>query len=79
MYNIGVNKTVEIVEMGKIYAYFYKGRLCIGEAVKNPAERPGYNWAMKNVYTGKIEYPYRMDIIVPNSEYKEVVPEIGYR
>ena len=79
MYNIGVNTTVATVEMGKIYAYFYKGRLRIGEAVKNPTERPGYDWAMKNVYTGKIEYPYHMDIIMPNSEYKEVVPEIGYR
>lgn len=79
MYNIGVDKTVEAVEMGKIYAYFYKGRLCVGEAVKNPDRTSGYEWAMKNVYTGKIEFPYCMDIIVPNSEYKEIVPEISYR
>ena len=79
MYSIGINTSIEFVEIGKIYAYLYKGRLCIGEAIKNPTNRPGYNWAMKNVYTGKIEYPYQMDIVVPNTEFKEVTVKIDYK
>ncbi len=79
MTNIGINTTVEFVEIGKTYAYLYNGKLCIGEAIKNPANRPAYNWAMKNVYTGKIEYPYQMDIVVPNTEFKEVTAKIEYR
>lgn len=78
MTNIGINTTVETIEMGKIYAYLWHGRLRIGEAVKNPTERPGYAWAMKNVYTGKIEYPLYMDVIVPNTEFKEVIAKIEY-
>ena len=79
MTNIGINTSVESIEMGKIYAYLWRGRLRIGEAVKNQTERPGYNWAMKNVYTGKIEYPYYMDVIVPNTEFKEATAKIDYR
>lgn len=79
MTNIGINTSVEIIEMGKIYAYLWRGRLRIGEAVKDPTERSGYDWAMKNVYTGKIEYPYYLDVIVPNTEFKEVTAKIDYR
>ena len=79
MVNIGINTSVEIIEMGKIYAYLWHGRLRIGEAVKNPTERGGYDWAMKNGYTGKIEYHYYMNVIVPNTEFKEVTAKIDYR
>lgn len=79
MTNIGINTSVEIIEIGKIYAYLYKGKLRIGKAVKNTANRSGYDWAMKNVYTGKIEFPYQMDVIVPNTEFKEVTAKIDYR
>ena len=79
MTNIGINTSVENIEIGKIYAYLWRGRLCIGEAVKNPTERPAYDWAMKNVYTGKIEYPYNIDVIVPNTEFKTVTAKIDYR
>ena len=53
MTNIGINTSVEIVEMGKIYAYLWRGKLRIGEAVKNPTERPGYDWAMKKLKAHK--------------------------
>ncbi len=79
MTNIGIDTSVEIIEIGKIYAYLWRGRLRIGEAVKNPTERPGYDWAMKNVYTGKIEYPYYMDVIVPNTKFKVATAKIDYR
>ena len=79
MYNIGINTSLfEDIEIGKMYAYLYKGRLCVGEAIKNPDGKSGYEHAMKNVYTGKIEYPYQMNIIEPNSEYKEIKAKIEY-
>jgi len=78
MYNIGINTSLfEDIEIGKIYAYLYKGRLRVGEAIKAD-ETSGLKWAMKNVYTGKIEYPYQMYIIVPNSEFKEIKVKIEY-
>lgn len=78
MTNIGINTLVESIEIGKIYAYLWRGRLRIGEAVKNPTEPSAYDWAMKNVYTGKIEYPYYKDVIVPNTEFKTVTAKIDY-
>lgn len=80
MHNIGISTSLfEDIEIGKIYAYLYKGRLRVGETIKNPDETSGFEWAMKNVYTGKIEYPYhQMNIIVPNSEYKEIKAKIEY-
>ena len=79
MYNIGIEAMVfGDIEIGKIYAYLYKDRLCVGEAVKNPDEKSGYEWAMKNVYTGKIEYPLQMYVIEPNSKFKEVKAKIVY-
>ena len=80
MVNIGIKDTSLFadIEKGKIYAYLYKGRLCIGEAIKNLNERSGCEYVMKNVYTGKIEYPYTMNIIEPNSEYKEIKAKIEY-
>ena len=58
MYNIGIETSVfGDIEIGKIYAYLYNGRLCVGEAIKNPNEQSGYKWAMVNVHTRKIEFP----------------------
>ena len=54
------------------------GKLRIGTAIKNPANRPAYDWAMKNVYTGKIEFPYQMNVIVPNTDFKRVTIKIDY-
>lgn len=78
MTNIGINTSVETVEIGKIYAYLWRGKLRIGEAIDNPDKNSGYVWAMKNVYTGKVEYPYQLDIIVPNTEFYEIVAKIDY-
>ena len=79
MFNIGIEAWVfGNVKIGKIYAYLYKGRLCVGKAVKNPDKKSGYEWAMKNVHTGKFEYPYQMCIIEPDSKFKEVKVKIEY-
>lgn len=77
MFNIAINISVDNVEIGKIYAYLWQGRLRVGEAISNPVNS-GYSWAMKNVYTGKIEYPYSGNIIVPNTEFKEITVRIDY-
>ena len=79
MTNIGIDTGVEIIKLGEIYAYLYKGRLCVGEAVKNPTKQSAYYWAMKNVYTGRIEYPYQVDVVVPNTEFKEIMVKIDYK
>lgn len=79
MYNIGIETSLfRDIEIGKMYAYLYKGRLCVGEAIKNPDRTSGYEWAMKNDYTGKIEFPYQMHVIEPNSKFKEVKAKIEY-
>ena len=71
---IAVETSVEKVEIGKIYAYLHKGKICVGKAIRHPykKEGQGYDWAMENCHTGKIQYPYQMDIIVPNSHVSEV-------
>lgn len=60
------------VEVGKYYAYEYKGKLHVGKAIPNPSKR-GYPWAMENAHTGKIEFPYCLDIYEPETECREVV------
>lgn len=71
---LAVDTSIEIVEIGSYYAYLYHNRLCVGVAIPHPTNKPGdgYVWAMRNCHTGKVEYPYQKDIIVPNSEYREV-------
>ena len=76
---LAVDTSVETIEIGKHYAYLYHNRLCVGEAVKNPDEKSGYEWAMRNCITGKVQYPYQMDVIVPNSKIKEVFATIVLR
>lgn len=60
-----------MVEIGKFYAYEYKGRLFVGEAVKNPSERAAYKWAMKDLNTGKIHYPYSQQVFIPEESCLE--------
>ena len=76
---LAIQTTVPEVELGKIYAYIYKKKLCVGVAVKHPYKTTGYTWAMKNCYTGKFDYPYQMDIVEPNSEIKEVYSKIALK
>ena len=61
-----------VVEIGKFYAYEYKGKLFVGEAVKNPSEEAGYKWAMKDLNTGKIHYPYSQQVFIPGESCLEV-------
>jgi len=61
------------IEIGKYYAYEKDGKLHIGKAVKNPAKHSVYPWAMKNLNTGKIEYPYYRQIVTPESTCSEVI------
>ena len=49
------------VEIGKFYAYEYKHELHVGEAVKCE-NKGGYTWAMRNLNTNKIEYPYTQEV-----------------
>lgn len=78
---IAIETTIPEVIFGETYAYLYKGKLCIGVAIKHPykKEGEGYTWAMKNIYTGKVQYPYQMDIIEPNSKFYEVTSKIVLR
>lgn len=64
------------IEIGQYYAYRYRGKFCIGQAIENPTKRPAYDWAMKNCWNGKIEYPYNLDVFVPNSECPELRAKI---
>ncbi len=75
---IAIETAVSTVLLGETYAYLHKGKLCVGEAIKPPRdkEEKGYTWAMKNVYTGEVQYPYKMDIIEPNSKFYEVTSKI---
>ncbi len=75
---IAIETTIPKVIFGETYAYLHKGKLCIGVAIKHPykKEGEGYTWAMRNIYTGKIQYPYQMNIVVPNSRFYEVTSQI---
>lgn len=61
-----------MVEIGKFYAYEYKGKFFVGEAVENPSERVSYKWAMKDLNTGKIHYPYSQQVFIPGESCSEV-------
>lgn len=64
-----------VIEIGKFYAYEYRDMLHVGEAV--PCEnKGGYTWAMKNLNTGKIEYPYTQQVFITEEPCLEVY--IGY-
>ena len=61
-----------VVEIGKFYAYEYKGKLHVGKAVKNPSEDPVYEWVMEDSNTGKIYYPYSQQVFIPEESCLEV-------
>lgn len=75
---LAVKTTVPEVELGKTYAYIYHQKLCVGTAIKHPYKKQGegYDWAMKNCYTGRIDYPYQMDIVEPNSVVRELYAKL---
>lgn len=52
-----------VVEIGKFYAYEYNRFLHVGEAVPNPLNSH-IPWAMRNLNTGKIEYPYAQEVLI---------------
>ena len=58
------------VEVGKFYAYEYKGNLHVGKAVKSPT---GVGTAMENLNTGKIEYPYSQQVFVTEEPCRRVI------
>ena len=60
-----------LVEIGKYYAYESKGKLCVGQAIKNP-NPVGYSWAMQNLNTGKIEYPYSQEVFITEEPCKRI-------
>lgn len=64
-----------MVEIGKFYAYEYKDMLHVGEAV-TCENKGGYTWAMKNLNTGKIEYPYTQQVFITEEPCLEAY--IGY-
>jgi len=47
------------VEIGKFYVYEYHNILHVGEAVPS---KKGYKWAMRNLNTNNIEYPYNSEV-----------------
>lgn len=61
-----------LVEIGKYYAYEHGGKLHVGKAVKNPSENPVYKWAMEDLNTGKIHYPYSQQVFIPEESCLEV-------
>lgn len=61
-----------LVEIGKFYAYEHKGKLYVGKAVKNLSEKPVYEWAMEDLNTGKIHYPYSVQVFIPGESCLEV-------
>ena len=77
--NISVETEVPEILIGQYYAYIYKGKLCVGKAVKHPIKKTGYDWAMENCYSGKTDYPYQMDIISPNCKISDVTATVAYR
>lgn len=78
---LAIDTSVETIDIGRHYAYLYHNRLCVGVAIPHPSNKPGdgYTWAMRNCITGKVQYPYQKDVIVPNSEIKEVFATIELR
>lgn len=61
-----------VVEIGKYYAYESHGKLCVGQAIKNPNPE-GYSWVMKNLNTGKIDYPYSQEVFITEEPCKRIV------
>lgn len=78
---LAIDTSLGTIDIGKYYAYLYHNRLCVGVAISHPSNKPGdgYTWAMRNCITGKVQYPYQKDVIVPNSEIKEVFATIELR
>ena len=60
-----------IVEIGKYYAYESHENLCVGQAIENPIPH-SYKWAMKNLNTGKIEYPYSQEVFITEEPCKRI-------
>ena len=60
-----------VVQIGKFYAYEYNGELHVGEAVKKKG-RVANDWVMRNLNTGKIEYPYSQQVFVTEEPCKSV-------
>jgi hypothetical protein len=61
-----------IPEIGKVYPYEYKGKLRVGECIENPDSPRGYKWAMRNLHTGKIEFPYCLQVYEPETKLYEI-------
>lgn len=54
-------------EIDKTYVFKHRTAngtfLHIGKCIKNPSKTPSYDWAMEELETGKIYYPYCLDIL----------------
>lgn len=74
-----INITSGIIpEIGKYYLFHDKGFLKIGLCIKNPSEKPHYEWAMKELETDKIFYPYCADVFDLNEPVQSAVPTFKF-
>lgn len=65
-------------QIGKHYIFFHEGHLKIGICIKNPSQKPSYDWAMQGVDDDKIYYPYCADIIDDKCKVQHVLPAFEY-
>lgn len=67
-----------IPEIGNYYLFHDKGFLKIGLCIKNPSKKQVYEWAMKELKTNKIFYPYCADVFDLNEPVKLAVPTFKF-
>lgn len=69
----GLRMNPDYLEPGTHVAYFYKGKIHVGicETGLNAGES---RFTVRNLNTGKIEYPYTQEVIMPDSQAASVEP-----
>lgn len=65
-------------EIGKYYLFHNKGFLKIGLCINNPSKKPVYEWAMRELETGKVYYPYCADVFNLNEPVQLAVPTFKF-
>lgn len=79
MLAIAVHNNPEYLSPGTYVAYIYNGRLNVGVTETGLDPATSVKFTVKNCKTGKIEYPYTTEVLVPNAPVKEVESTLKFK
>lgn len=63
---LGLQMNPDYLEPGTHVAYFYKGKIHVGVTETGLNDGEG-KFTVRNLATGKIQYPYTSEVIIPES------------